>query len=139
MSAERQAVGPERAAQGRDNLVVIDLAKKSAHGDHASSPTSTSGNFYWVNNKRLCLQVADGQDGERRLQLPAARIASTPTAKTFRIYTKLGVHQPRFLAWGLPANPLPRIPVHNEFRRHAGGNDVRSRDSFDVYPTIKHG
>jgi dipeptidyl aminopeptidase/acylaminoacyl peptidase len=47
--------------KGRGNLVVIDLAKRSRQV-LTSFETTDVANFYWVNNKRICMRVADGQD-----------------------------------------------------------------------------
>jgi dipeptidyl aminopeptidase/acylaminoacyl peptidase len=47
--------------KGRGNLVVIDLAQRSRRL-LTSFETTDVANFYWVNNKRICLRVADGQD-----------------------------------------------------------------------------
>ncbi len=47
--------------KGRGNLVVIDLAMRSRRL-LTSFETTDVANFYWVNNKRLCMRVADGQD-----------------------------------------------------------------------------
>jgi dipeptidyl aminopeptidase/acylaminoacyl peptidase len=47
--------------KGRGNLVVIDLAQRSRRL-LTSFETTDVANFYWVNNKRICMRVADGQD-----------------------------------------------------------------------------
>jgi dipeptidyl aminopeptidase/acylaminoacyl peptidase len=47
--------------KGRGNLVVIDLQKRSRQ-ILTSFETTDVANFYWVNNKRVCMNVADGQD-----------------------------------------------------------------------------
>ncbi len=47
--------------KGRGNLVVIDLAMRSRRL-LTSFETTDVANFYWVNNNRICLRVADGQD-----------------------------------------------------------------------------
>ncbi|MCA3059674.1 MAG: hypothetical protein ING60_07630, partial [Rhodocyclaceae bacterium] len=47
--------------KGRGNLVVIDLAQRSRRL-LTSFETTDVVNFYWVNNKRICMRVADGQD-----------------------------------------------------------------------------
>jgi dipeptidyl aminopeptidase/acylaminoacyl peptidase len=47
--------------KGRGNLIVIDLNKRSRR-ILTSFETNDVANFYWVNNKRICMRVADGQD-----------------------------------------------------------------------------
>ena len=47
--------------KGRGNLVVINLAERSRRL-LTSFETTDVANFYWVNNKRICMRVADGQD-----------------------------------------------------------------------------
>jgi dipeptidyl aminopeptidase/acylaminoacyl peptidase len=47
--------------KGRGNLVVIDLNKRSRQ-ILTSFETTDVANFYWVNNKRICMRVSDGQD-----------------------------------------------------------------------------
>jgi dipeptidyl aminopeptidase/acylaminoacyl peptidase len=47
--------------KGRGNLVVINLAERSRR-ILTSFETTDVANFYWVNNKRICMRVADGQD-----------------------------------------------------------------------------
>ncbi|MCE2990996.1 MAG: prolyl oligopeptidase family serine peptidase [Nitrosomonadaceae bacterium] len=47
--------------KGRNNLVVINLAERSRR-ILTSFETTDVANFYWVNNKRICMRVSDGQD-----------------------------------------------------------------------------
>ncbi|MFM7461045.1 MAG: alpha/beta hydrolase family protein [Burkholderiales bacterium] len=47
--------------KGRGNLVVIDLAQRSRRL-LTSFETTDVADFYWVNNKRICMRVADRQD-----------------------------------------------------------------------------
>ncbi len=47
--------------KGRDNLVVIDLAKRTRNVITSFEDFDVA-NFFWVNDERLCLRVADGQD-----------------------------------------------------------------------------
>lgn len=47
--------------KGRGNLVVINLAERSRRL-LSSFETTDVANFYWVNNKRICMRVSDGQD-----------------------------------------------------------------------------
>jgi dipeptidyl aminopeptidase/acylaminoacyl peptidase len=47
--------------KGRGNLVVINLAERSRR-ILTSFETTDVANFYWVNNKRICMRVSDGQD-----------------------------------------------------------------------------
>jgi dipeptidyl aminopeptidase/acylaminoacyl peptidase len=47
--------------KGRNNLVVINLAERSRRV-LTSFETTDVANFYWVNNKRICMRVSDGQD-----------------------------------------------------------------------------
>src|SRR5712664_2433989 len=59
LSPDGQLLAASAPLKGRDNLVVIDLARKSRTVITDFSNFDV-GNFYWVNNERLCLQVADG-------------------------------------------------------------------------------
>jgi dipeptidyl aminopeptidase/acylaminoacyl peptidase len=47
--------------KGRGNLVVIDLTQRTRRV-LTSFETTDVANFYWVNNKRICMRVSDGQD-----------------------------------------------------------------------------
>jgi dipeptidyl aminopeptidase/acylaminoacyl peptidase len=47
--------------KGRGNLVIIDL-KNRTRKILTSFETTDVANFYWVNDRRICMRVADGQD-----------------------------------------------------------------------------
>lgn len=47
--------------KGRDNLVVIDITKRTRNVITSFEEFDVA-NFFWVNDDRLCLRVADGQD-----------------------------------------------------------------------------
>ncbi len=47
--------------KGRDNLIVVDIAKKTRHVITSFEKFDVF-NFYWVNNKRLYLRVAEARD-----------------------------------------------------------------------------
>ena len=116
--------------KGRDNLVVIDLAKKSRTviTDFANFDV---GNFYWVNNKRLCLQVADGQDVSGEFNYRGTYCIDAD-GDNIRNYTKLGVTNPDSSHGGYRIIRF-RGFVHNESGDMLAEMTLRSRDSFDVY------
>lgn len=47
--------------KGRNNLVVIDVAKRTRNVITSFEENDVA-NFFWVNDDRLCLRVADGQE-----------------------------------------------------------------------------
>jgi dipeptidyl aminopeptidase/acylaminoacyl peptidase len=47
--------------KGRGNLIVVDLEKRT-RAVITSFETMDVADFIWINNKRLCLRVADGQE-----------------------------------------------------------------------------
>jgi acetyl esterase/lipase len=47
--------------KGRNNLVVIDVARRTRNVITSFEQYDVA-NFFWVNDDRLCLRVADGQD-----------------------------------------------------------------------------
>src|SRR5258706_12661619 len=53
-------------ARGRDNLVVIDLEKRSRAIITGFDKFDVA-NIVWINNNRLCFRAADGQDASGEL------------------------------------------------------------------------
>jgi len=68
LSPDGQKLAAIAPATGRDNLVVIDLAKNS-RSVITNFSTLDVAQVYWVDSQRLCMRVADGQEvtGERFL------------------------------------------------------------------------
>jgi dienelactone hydrolase len=115
---------------GRDNLVIIDLAKKSRTVITDFSHFDV-GNFYWVNNQRLCLQVADGQDVSGEFNYRGTYCIDA-NGDNIRNYTKLGVRDPDN-SIGRYRTIRLRGLVHDESGEMLAEMTLRSSDSYDVY------
>lgn len=78
--------------KNRNNLVVIDLAKRTRVVITAFDTVDVA-NFYWVNSERLCLRVADGEDVSGRSNYRGTYCVDRD-GKDLRDFTKLGVRNP---------------------------------------------
>lgn len=115
---------------GRRNLAVIDVEKKTRNVITSFSNLDV-GAFYWVNNDRLCLQVADGQNvtGEFNYR---GTICIDHDGENIRNFTKLGVANPDSTQGGY-RTITPLDLVHDSSGEIMAQMTLRSRDSFDVY------
>jgi dipeptidyl aminopeptidase/acylaminoacyl peptidase len=116
--------------KGRGNLVVIDLASKARKviTDFASLDV---GNFYWVNNNRLCLQVADGQDVSGEFNYRGTYCIDHD-GDSIRNFTKLGVSDASSTQDGY-RTITPLAQVHDGSGEIIARMTLRSRYSWDVY------
>lgn len=130
LSPDGKLLAASAPLKGRDNLVIIDLAKKS-RTVITDFTNFDVGNFYWVNNKRLCLQVADGQDVSGEFNYRGTYCIDAD-GDNIRNYTKLGVANPDSSLGGYRLI-RPRGLVHNDSGEMLAEMTLRSRDSFDIY------
>ena len=105
--------------KGRANLVVIDLAKRT-RSVISSFETMDVGQFYWVNDNRLCMRVAESQDVTGAFNYRGTYCVDQD-GQNLRDFTKLGATM---------------VPL----RSLADGSDDmivaypgRTRDSLDAY------
>lgn len=110
--------------KGRDNLVVIDLDKRSSNVITAFETLDAAG-IFWVNNKRLCLRVVNGQEvtGE-----PSYRgmYCINADGEDLRNFTTVG-------GVGGRRGLSPMSPVFDESGDYIMEMRQRSRRSADVY------
>lgn len=105
--------------KGRGNMVVIDLAKRSRNLI-SSFEAMDVGQFYWVNNNRLCMRVAESQDVSGAFNYRGTYCVDHD-GQNLRDFTKLGA---RMNAIGAVGGDSPVIYV---------SFPERSRDSLDAY------
>ncbi len=116
--------------KGRANLAVIDLAKKTRTiiTDFAALDVA---NFYWVNNDRLCLQVANGQDVSGAFNYRGTYCIDQ-NGENIRDFTKLGVANPGDSRGGY--RTIRRVGlIHDDTGNVLAAMTLRSQDSFDIY------
>ena len=130
LSPNGQLLAASAPLKGRDNLVVIDLAKKSRTVITDFSNFDV-GNFYWVNNERLCLQVADGQDASGEFNYRGTYCIDA-NGDNLRNFTKLGVANPDDSRGGYRTIRLRGL-VHDNSGEMLAEMTLRSSDSYDVY------
>ena len=105
--------------KGRANLVVIDLNKRT-RGLISSFESMDVGQFYWVNNDRLCMRVAESQDVSGAFNYRGT-FCVDQDGQNLKDFTKLGAQMQLV---GYPDDKSDAIIV--EFSE-------RSRDSLDAY------
>lgn len=118
--------------KGRDNLVVVDLTTRK-RAIVTGFETFDVVSFLWVNNDRLCMYAADGQEvsGQARYKGVAC---TDHDGQNFRDFTKVGGRVP---GGGESAGGFSNIRFLT--LTYDGSADVfvtasmRSRDSVDVY------
>jgi dipeptidyl aminopeptidase/acylaminoacyl peptidase len=103
--------------KGRANLVVIDLNKR-ARNLISSFETMDVGAFYWVNNERVCMRVAETQDVSGAFNYRGTYCVDHD-GQNLRDYTKLGA---RFQSLGAFQGTSMLVAMPE-----------RSRDSLDAY------
>ena len=114
--------------KGRNNLVVIDLARRT-RSVITSFESLDVANFYWVNNERLCLRVADGEEVSGRQNYRGTYCVDSD-GKDLHDFTKLGVRRDSMGGF----SSITPLAIAND-----GSADVyvampeRTRDSLDVY------
>ena len=115
--------------KGRGNLVVIDLTQRSRRL-LTSFETTDVANFYWVNNKRICMRVSDGQDVTGNFNYRGTfciNTDGTEFADFTRIDKKNSMDQGRTILF----NPVR--PVGGDSVEYIVAMPARSRASNDLY------
>ena len=111
--------------KGRDNLAVVDLEKRTSNVITAFEKLDAGG-IFWVNNRRLCLRVFDGQQvtGE-----PSYRglYCINADGEDLRNHSEAGIAGSRSRLF-----PIAAIPGDTN-DEYIMGMTGRSRRSFDVY------
>lgn len=114
---------------GRDNLVVVDLKKRSRTVVTSFKDYDVV-QFRWVNDKRLFFRVADGKDALGRIEY----------AGTYAIDVDGGdIRDLNRLVFGTTPTALERRPQIVPLRSARDGDDLyvgmtqRRRDALDVY------
>jgi dipeptidyl aminopeptidase/acylaminoacyl peptidase len=116
--------------KGRANLVVIDIDRKSRQVITNFSALDV-GSFYWVNNERLCLQVADGQDVSGTFNYRGT-FCIDHNGDNIRNYAKLGIADASTTTGGYRFI-TPLALVHDDSGEIMVRMSIRSRYSSDVY------
>jgi dipeptidyl aminopeptidase/acylaminoacyl peptidase len=117
--------------KGRGNLVVIDLAKRTRQ-IVTSFETMDVAQFHWVNNKRLCLRVADGQEVTGRVNYRGTYCINDDSSN-LRDFTRLGVSASGAAGSGTTVNIVPVRAVGPDSPEYIVSMRLRSRDSADLY------
>ena len=108
--------------KGRNNLVVIDLAKRAPQVITNFSSLDVA-NFVWINNERLCLRVADGQEASGQFNYKGTYCVDHD-GENLRNFSQI---RDRALFIDFLALPLDGSPDAIVAMRE------RSRDTQDVY------
>lgn len=116
--------------KGRNNLVVIDLGKRSRNIITAYESMDVA-NFYWVNNSRVCFRVADGQEVTGRFNYRGTYCVDTD-GTDLRDFTKLGVRVSGESSGGF-SNITPVVAVGPDSPEYIVQMNERARDSQDIY------
>lgn len=106
--------------KGRNNLVVLDVAKRT-RSVITSFDALDVANFYWVNNERLCFSVADGQDVTGRFNYRGSYCINQDGSGV-RDFTRFALRGLTLLA-----------RTHDGSAKAYVGMAARTRDSQDVY------
>ncbi|MBL0142545.1 MAG: S9 family peptidase [Betaproteobacteria bacterium] len=106
--------------KGRNNLVVLDLAKR-ARNVITAFDTMDVADFFWINNERLCFRVADGQDVTGRFTYRGSYCVDQ-SGDNVRDFTRFGLRGLTLLA-----------RVNDDSGNAIMSMSARTRDSQDVY------
>ena len=110
--------------KGRNNLVIVDLAKRTRNIITSFEQTDVAG-VYWVNSNRLCMRAVDGQvvSGEANFK---GNYCIDANGEDLRNFTEVGVAGGR-------SGITPLSPVAGESDEYLVAMRQRSRRSADVY------
>ena len=124
LSPDGQKLAAITPLKGRDNLVVVDLDKRSNNVITAFEKLDAGG-IFWVSNKRLCLRVFDGQQvtGERSYR---GLYCINADGSDLRNHSEAGIP-------GSRSSLAPIAPVSQDSDDYIMGMRGRSRRSIDVY------
>lgn len=106
--------------KGRDNLVILDVAKRTRSVITAFDSMDVA-DFYWVNNERICFAVADGQEVTGRVNYRGSYCINQDGSGV-RDFTKFATRGLNLLARTRDGSPKAYVQM-------AG----RTRDSLDAY------
>jgi dipeptidyl aminopeptidase/acylaminoacyl peptidase len=115
--------------KGRGNLVVIDLTKRSRQ-ILTSFETTDVANFYWVNNKRICMRVADGQDVTGNVTYRGTYCVNTDGTE-FSDFTRIDKRNSADQGRVVLFNPVR--PVGGESNDYIVSMPARTSSSSDLY------
>ena len=107
-------------SKGRNNLAVINLAKRSRYAVTSFDAYDVA-DFYWVNNQRLCFAVADGQDVTGNFNYRGSYCINEDGTKV-REFSQFAQRGLTLLARTTDDSPKAYVSMNQ-----------RSRDSSDVY------
>ena len=113
---------------GRDNLVIIDLAKRKPTIITAFEKLDVA-EVVWVNNDRLCMRVADGRQVTGQFNYRGTYCIDHD-GENLRDFTKLGVRAPSI--GGYTFISFLRRMTDGSPNLIVGGR-FRTRDSLDLY------
>ncbi len=117
--------------KGRSNLVVIDLNKRSRQIITSFEQMDVA-NFHWVNNKRLCLRVADGQDVTGAYTYRGTYCINDD-GSDLRDFTRLGVSASGAVGSGTLINMTPIRSAGEDSVEYIVAMPMRSSTSDDLY------
>ena len=117
--------------KGRGNLVVIDLNKRSRQVITSFEQMDVA-DFEWINNKRLCLRVADGQDVTGAVTYRGSYCINDD-GSDMRDFTRLGVAASGAAGSGKLVNMTPIRSAGTDSPEYIMQMRYRSNDSADLY------
>lgn len=124
LSPDGQKLAAITPLKGRDNLVVVDLEKRTSNVITAFEKLDAGG-IFWVNNRRLCLRVFNGQQvtGE-----PSYRglYCINADGEDLRNHSQAGLQ-------GSRSTLFPQERVSADSDEYIMGMAGRSRRSLDLY------
>lgn len=117
--------------KGRGNLVVIDLTKRSRQVITSFEQMDVA-NFHWVNNRRLCMRVADGQDVTGAVTYRGTYCINDDGSE-LRDFTRLGVAASGAAGSGTLVNMTPLRSAGEDSPEYIMQMPMRTSSSFDLY------
>ena len=117
--------------KGRGNLVVIDLGKRSRQVITSFVQMDVA-DFQWINNKRLCLRVADGQDATGAITYRGSYCINDD-GSDMRDFTRLGVAASGASGSGKLVDMTPIRSAGTDSPEYIMQMRYRSNDSADLY------
>lgn len=117
--------------KGRGNLVVIDLNKRSRQVITSFEQMDVA-DFQWINNKRLCLRVADGQDATGAVTYRGSYCINDD-GTDMRDFTRLGVAASGAAGSGKLVDMTPIRSAGTDSPDYIMQMRFRSNDSADLY------
>ena len=125
LSPDGQKLAALTPNQGRDNVAIVDLEKRTSNVITSFSEADAAG-IFWVSNKRLCLRVTDGHTVTGEQVRFRGLYCINADGTDLRNHSEAGVE-------GSRSRPSPVAFVSGDSDDYIMGMRGRSRRSLDLY------